>query len=224
MKLLVVEDEPELGRLLCSAFERAGFAVDLATSLHEGRGFLAVAGYDAAVLDLSLPDGDGLSLLAELRRAGAGLPVLILTARDAPEDRVHGLNAGADDYLVKPFHLPELIARIRALLRRPSAALGLTLSLGNLELDTVLRQARVGGQILLLSPREISVLELLLRHQGQVALRASLEDRLYGMDRDFTPNALEVLIHRLRRRLQDAGASPLIHTIRGVGYLMAPPS
>ncbi|WP_298282326.1 response regulator transcription factor [Acidocella sp.] len=224
MKLLVVEDEPELGRLLRTALERAGFAVDLAPRLREARGFLAVAGYDAAVLDLSLPDGDGLSLLATLRRAGAGLPLLILTARDSPEDRVHGLNAGADDYLVKPFHLPELVARIRALLRRPSAALGLTLTLGNLALDTASRQVLVGGQTLPLSPREVSVLELLLRHQGQVALRASLEERLYGMDREFTPNALEVLIHRLRRRLQEAGASPLIHTIRGVGYLMALPA
>lgn len=224
MRLLVVEDEPALGSLLRTGLERAGFAVDLAPCLSDARDCLAVTNFDAAILDLSLPDGDGMSLLQRLRRAGESLPLLILTARDAPEDRVLGLDTGADDYLVKPFHMPELVARIRALLRRPNAALGVTLTLGNLTLDTITRQVRIGPRVTPFSPRELSVLEILLRRQGHVVMRPVLEQRLYSLDQDFTPNALEVLVHRLRRRLQEAEATPLIHTIRGVGYLMAMPS
>lgn len=224
MRLLVIEDEPELGTLLRAALERGGFAVDLAESLAEARDFFAIVPYDAAILDLSLPDGDGIALLREMRRAGAALPILILTARDGPEDRVLGLDSGADDYLVKPFHMPELVARIRALLRRPNAALGITLTLGNLALDTVGRQVRVGPQDITFTPRETSMLEILLRQQGSVVVREILEQRLYSLDRELGSNALEVLVHRLRRRLQEAGATPVIHTIRGVGYLMAEPA
>ncbi|GAB0117336.1 response regulator [Acidisoma sp. 7E03] len=224
MRLLVVEDEPELGTLLRGALERSGFAVDLAARLAEARDYLAVVSYDAAILDLALPDGDGITLLREMRRDGASLPILILTARDGPEDRVLGLDSGADDYLVKPFHMPELVARIRALLRRPNAALGITLTLGNLALDTVGRQVRVGAQDIAFTPRETSMLEILLRQQGAVVAREVLEQRLYSLDRELGSNALEVLVHRLRRRLQDVGATPVIHTIRGVGYLMAEPA
>jgi DNA-binding response OmpR family regulator len=223
MRLLVVEDEPALGVLLRKALERAGFAVDLAPSLGDAKACAAEVNFDATILDLSLPDGDGISFLEHLRRTGATLPLLILTARDAPEERVHGLDAGADDYLVKPFHMPELIARIRALLRRPNAALGVLLMLGNLTLDTTTRQVRIGPRFIAFSPREISVLEILMRQQGSVVMRSVLEQQLYSMDQDFTPNALDVLIHRLRRRLQEAEALPVIHTIRGVGYLMATP-
>lgn len=224
MRLLVIEDEPELGTLLRGALERGGFAVDLAASLAEARDYLAVVTYDAAILDLSLPDGDGITLLRGIRRDGASLPILILTARDGPEDRVLGLDSGADDYLVKPFHMPELVARIRALLRRPNAALGITLTLGNLTLDTVGRQVHVGSQDIAFTPRETSMLEILLRQQGTVVVREILEQRLYSLDRELGSNALEVLVHRLRRRLQEVGATPVIHTIRGVGYLMAEPA
>lgn len=224
MRLLAIEDEPELGQLLRAALERSGFAVDLAASLAEAADFLAVVSYDAAILDLALPDGDGIALLQKIRRDGATLPILILTARDAPEDRVRGLDAGADDYLIKPFHMPELLARIRALLRRPNAALGVTLTLGNLALDTVGRQARVGTQDIAFTPRETSMLEILMRQQGSVVVREVIEQRLYSLDRELGSNALEVLVHRLRRRLQEVGATPVIHTIRGVGYLMADPA
>jgi DNA-binding response OmpR family regulator len=160
-------------------------------------------------------------LLRRVRREGPTLPVLVLTARDAPEDRVLGLDAGADDYLIKPFHMPELIARVRALLRRPSAALGVMLTLGNLVLDTTSRAVRVDGAEVGLSVRETSMLEILMRQQGAVVTREVMEQRLYSFEAQLGSNALEVLIHRLRRRLQEVGAAVVIHTVRGVGYLMA---
>ena len=152
---------------------------------------------------------------------GSPLPVLVLTARDGPEDRVTGLDAGADDYLIKPFHMPELIARIRAVLRRPNAALGVRLDLGNVSLDTVSRQVWVDGNDIGLSVRETTMLELLLRRQGYVVTREALEEKLYSFDAQPGSNALEVLVHRLRRRLQDAAATLRVHTVRGVGYLLA---
>jgi DNA-binding response OmpR family regulator len=221
MRLLAIEDETELASLLQGALERAGFAVDLAGGIGEAEDHLRVAPYDAAILDLGLADGDGLTLLRRLRGKGSPLPVLILTARDAPEDRVTGLDAGADDYLVKPFHIPELISRMRALLRRPNAALGVRLELGNLVLDTSNRQVRIAGKVVALSVRETALVELLLRRQGRVVTREAIEQGLYGFDAPLGSNAVEVLVHRLRRRLQDAGASVHVHTLRGVGYLLS---
>ena len=220
MRLLVIEDEAALAGLLAAALQRAGFAVDSAAGIADAEAHLQVAGYDAAVLDLGLSDGDGLTLLARLRRRGNTLPVLILTARDAPEDRVTGLDTGADDYLVKPFHMPELLSRVRALLRRPNAALGVTLEAGNLALDTPTRTTTVAGVVLALSQRETSLLEMLLRRVGRVVSREAIEQGMYGFDSPTGPNAVEVAMHRLRRRLQDAGASLRIHTVRGVGYML----
>jgi DNA-binding response OmpR family regulator len=221
MRLLVVEDEPELAELLQRALERAGFAVDSAGSLAEAEEHLAVARYGALILDLALGDGGGLTLLRRLRRRGEMLPVLILTARDGPEDRVTGLDAGADDYLVKPFHMPELISRMRALLRRPNAALGVRLELGNLVLDSASRETLVDGARVGLSVRETALLELLLRRHGRVVTRETIEQSLYSFDNLLGSNAVEVLVHRLRRKLQDAAARLRIHTVRGVGYLLA---
>jgi DNA-binding response OmpR family regulator len=212
MRLLVIEDEVELGALLQAALQRGGFAVDLARTLDAASGFLDIVAYDVAILDLGLPDGDGLTLLRRIRKGGSALSVLILTARDAPEDRVLGLDAGADDYL---------FARVRALLRRPNAALGVTLTLGNLLLDTTSRQVRVAGAEVGLSLRETSMLEVLLRQQGTVVTREIMEQRLYSFEAQLGSNALEVLVHRLRRRLTEVGAAVTIHTVRGVGYLMA---
>jgi DNA-binding response OmpR family regulator len=223
MRLLVIEDERELGGLVRTALERVGFAVDLAGTLDEATAFLELVDYDAVILDLALPDGDGLTLLRRVRKRGSTLPVLLLTARDAPEDRVLGLNAGADDYLIKPFHMPELIARVRALLRRPSAALGVRLALGNVIFDTASRVVSVDGAEIGLSLRETSMLEILMRQQGVVVTRELMEQRLYSFEAQLGSNALEVLIHRLRRRLQEVGAAVVIHTVRGVGYLMAEP-
>lgn len=220
MRILVVEDEFELAGLVRSALDRAGFAADVAADLAETRAYLAVARYDGMVLDLGLPDGHGLTLLRRERAQGSRLPVLVLTARDSPEDRVTGLDAGADDYLIKPFHMPELIARIRALLRRPNAALGVALSLGNLTLDTATRQIEVGGLPAAFSARETTLLEHLLRRQLNVVTREALEDGLYSLDAPLGSNAIEVLVHRLRRKLADAGAELCVHTVRGVGYVL----
>lgn len=221
MRLLVVEDEPDLLVLMGRALERGGFAVDVASDLAQAAGFLEAVHYEIMILDLNLPDGDGLSLLRQLRAHGSQLPVLVLTARYAVEDRVTGLDTGADDYLVKPFHMPELIARIRALLRRPDAALGITLCLGNLVLDTTNRQVSVNAVSVPMSVREVALLELLMRRQGAVVLRDLLEQGLYNFESDLGSNAMEVLVHRLRRKLSDAAATTCIHTVRGVGYLLA---
>ncbi len=220
MRLLVVEDEAVLAALLSVALQRAGFAVDAADGVRAADDCLRVASYDAAIFDLGLTDGDGLTLLARLRRSGDALPVLILTARDAPEDRVKGLDLGADDYLVKPFHMPELVSRVRALLRRPNAALGVRLELGNLMLDTPTRETTVAGVTLALPARETSLLEMLLRRAERVVAREAIEQGLYGFDTPTGSNAVEVAVHRLRRRLQDAAASVRVHTVRGVGYML----
>ena len=223
MRLLVVEDERELAALLRLALERGGFTVDLAHDLAATGDHLALARYEAVILDLALPDGDGLALLRQLRARGSALPVLVLTARDAPEDRVAGLDSGADDYLIKPFHMPELVARVRALLRRPDAVLGVTLTLANLTFDTTTRQGRVGAADIGLSGREATLLELLLRRQASVVTREALEQGLYSFDAQLGSNAIEVLVHRLRRKLADAEAQVCVHTVRGIGYLLATP-
>ncbi len=220
MRLLVVEDEAELAALTRRALERGGFAVDLAADIAEADEHLVAAKYDTVILDLALPDGNGLALLRRMRAHGSTVPVLVLTARDGPEDRVIGLDAGADDYLVKPFHMPELIARVRALLRRPDAAFGVMLNLGNLVLDTTTRQVRVDGAAIGLSVRETQLLEQLLRNQSNVVTREVLEQRLYSFDSDLGSNAMEVLVHRLRRKLADTPATVSVHTVRGVGYLV----
>lgn len=221
MRLLIIEDETDLAGLIRVALVKTGFVVDLAPCLAGAEDHLAVAPYDAIVLDLSLIDGDELTLLRQLRRTGNNVPVLILTARDAPQERVTGLDEGADDYLVKPFHMAELISRIRALLRRPNAALGLQLEMGNIALDTITRQSRVNGRRVLLSPREIALLEFVLRRQGNVVTREMLEQNLYDFGTTLGSNALEVLVHRLRRKLAEAQANVTLHTVRGIGYVLA---
>jgi DNA-binding response OmpR family regulator len=221
VRVLVIEDEVRIGEILKSGLERAGFAVDVVRLCADAREALALAPYDAAILDLGLPDGDGLALLSQLRAARNGLPILILTARDAVEDRVSGLDTGADDYLVKPFAITELIARLKALLRRPGGALGLALHAGNIELDTIGRDVRVGSTPLQLPRRECAILEHLMRRQGRVVPKSVLEEKLYSMDDELESNAVPVHVHHLRRKLQEANATAEIHTIRGVGYLLA---
>jgi DNA-binding response OmpR family regulator len=209
MRLLVVEDEPRISELIKAALERADFVVDTVRVRADAREALANTPYDAAILDLGLPDGDGLDLLTQLRPAGNHIPILILTARDAVEQRVLGLDAGADDYLVKPFAMSELIARTKALLRRPGAALGTTLRAGNIVFDTIGRDVSVAGMPLQLPRRE-----------GRVVPKSVLEEKLYGIDTELESNAVPVHVHHLRRKLQEARASAEIHTVRGVGYLL----
>ena len=190
------------------------------TTYAEGREAFSAAPYDAAILDLGLPDGDGLALLADVRAVGNAIPILILTARDAVESRVSGLDSGADDYLVKPFAIAEVIARVKALLRRPGAALGVVLQAGNVAFDTIAREVTVAGAHIALPRRESATLEQLLRRCGRVVPRAVLEDKLYGIDELIESNAIPVHVHHLRRKLLEAGATVAIHTVRGVGYLL----
>jgi DNA-binding response OmpR family regulator len=218
---LVIEDEPRLCGILKSKFGDAGFAVDIAASAGDAEAALELINYDAAILDLGLPDGDGLTLLATVRRIGKTLPILILTARDAVEDRVAGLNAGADDYLTKPFAMTELLARIKALLRRPGGVLGITLEAGNVSLDTVGRELAIAGSPVHVSRREMAILEQMMRRFGRIIPKAVLEEKLYGIDEEPDSNTIPVHVHHLRRQLQAANASLAIHTIRGVGYILA---
>ena len=220
MRLLVIEDETRIAELVKAGLARAGFTVDVVGLCGDARAALAVTSYDAAVVDLGLPDGDGLELLRELRTQGNQTPVLVLTARDAIEDRVCGLDTGADDYLVKPFAMTELVARTKALLRRPGGALGLTLKAGNISFDTVERDVKIEGVSLILPRRESAILEHLMRRLGRVVPKAIFEEKLYGLDDEHGSNTIPVHVHHLRRKLQDAGASAEIHTVRGVGYLL----
>jgi DNA-binding response OmpR family regulator len=221
MRLLLVEDETRIVEVLQVALGWAGFAVDAVETVAEARAALPLVAYDVVILDLGLPDGDGLALLAGLRRHGSRVPVLVLTARDAVEARVTGLDAGADDYLVKPFATAELIARIKALLRRPGQALGTVLEAGNVAFDTIGRDVRVGKAVLALPRQELAILEHLMRRLGRVVPKAVLEEKLYGIDDEPVSNAIPVHVHHLRRRLAEAAATTEIHTVRGIGYLLA---
>jgi len=182
VRVLVIEDEVRIGEILKSGLQKVGFAIDVVRRCSDAREALALTAYDAAILDLGLPDGDGLALLSELRVARNGVPILVLTARDTVEDRVSGLDTGADDYLIKPFAIAELIARLKALLRRPGGALGVALHAGNIELDTIGRDVRVGSTPLQLPRRECAILEHLMRRQGRVVPKSVLEEKLYSMD------------------------------------------
>ena len=221
MRLLVVEDEDRLSAILKSKLGEIGFTVDIAGSAEDASIALEFINYDAAVLDLGLPDGNGLAVLTAARLAGKALPILILTARDAVEDRVAGLNAGADDYLTKPFAMAELVARIKALLRRPGGVLGMTLEAGNVRLDTVGRELTIGGMPVRLSRRELAIIEQMMRRFGRIVPKSVLEEKLYGIDEEPDSNPVPVHIHHLRRQLEATGASLMIHTIRGVGYILA---
>jgi DNA-binding response OmpR family regulator len=220
MRLLLIEDEPDLSQLISGNLSRAGFAVDTAASLDEAHAAVKTMRYDVMLLDLRLPDGDGLELLKSLRSRGDATPVIVLTARDAVADRVHGLNAGADDYLVKPFAIEELVARINAILRRPNEALGLRLRTSNLEFDTAHREAFVDGHAVQLPRREVGLLELLLRRAGRVVTRDALQDALYGGGDEIESNAVDANLSRLRKRLSESGAKVRIRAVRGVGYLI----
>ena len=221
MRLLVIEDDDRLAGILKAKLGDVGFTVDIAGTAADAIAAIELINYDAGVLDLGLPDGDGLAVLATARQIGKALPILILTARDAIEDRVAGLNAGADDYLTKPFAMSELIARIKALLRRPGGVLGITLEAGNARLDTVGRELSVAGVPVRLSRRELAILEQMMRRFGRIVPKAVLEEKLYGIDEEPDSNTIPVHVHHLRRQLHAASASLAIHTIRGVGYILA---
>lgn len=221
MRVLLVEDHAELVTLMAAGLRRNGFSADVVGTAADASSAVATTRYSAIVLDLGLPDADGVSVLRELRRKGDSTPVLILTARSGVGDRVDGLKAGADDYLVKPFAMEELVARLQALLRRPSNFLGYSLSCGNLSFDIEGRQMRVDNVAHVLPARETAVLEILMRRSGRVAPKRLFEDQLFGFSGDVGSNAVEVYVHRLRKLLAEYGANVKIHTVRGVGYMLA---
>ena len=220
MRILLVEDNEELMDAVREGLEKANFAVDGFTLADEADAAIATTTYDAVVLDLGLPDGDGIDLLKSWRDRSVTVPVLILTARDTLNDRVKGLDSGADDYLVKPFAMEEVQARLRALLRRPGAALGVVLTAGNITFDATSREVRIADVLVPVPRREMAVLEQLMRRMGNVVPKEMLADSVYSFDDDVTSNSLEVGISRLRKRLARVGATVSIHTLRGVGYLM----
>ena len=223
MRILVVEDEAEMAFNIRASIERAGMASDHAATRSDAEAAIATTGYDLAVLDLGLPDGDGLSLLRWLRSRGCGTPVLILSAQDSLKARVAGLDAGADDYLVKPYAESELLARLRALLRRPGAPLGRVLSCAGIMLDSVSREVKVNGEPLPLPRHELSLLETLLRRQGRVVTRDVLIEQLYSAEEEPRSNALPVHVHNLRRRLKSRCFCGSIITFRGLGYMLREP-
>jgi two-component system OmpR family response regulator len=222
MRILVVEDDSVLRDGLSRSLRNAGYAVETADDGQLADQLLSVHSFDLVVLDLGLPGLDGLEVLRRLRRRAATFPVLILTARDSVADRVNGLDVGADDYLVKPFELAELEARVRALMRRAQSVATARINHGALTLDTAARRAFVGEDALDLSAREVALLEALLLSAGRVVSKDQLADRLYGVSDEVGPNAIEVFVHRLRRKIESAGVS--IRTIRGLGYLVEKPS
>ncbi len=215
MRLLLVEDDTLLGDGVSAGLRHEGYAVDWLTDGEAAWSALQSEHFDLMVLDLGLPGLSGLELLARLRAKGLLLPVLILTARDAVEDRVRGLDSGADDYLTKPFDLDELAARLRVLSRRNAGRAAPLIRLGDIALDPAAHTLTVGGQPVETSSREFALLHLLLEHAGEVLTRRRLEEALYGWNMDIESNTLEVYVHRLRRKLGTAA----IRTVRGVGYM-----
>jgi DNA-binding response OmpR family regulator len=220
MRLLIVEDNRDLAALLVKGFASSGLTSDCAHTAEDARAMLAVARYAVVILDLGLPDDDGLAVLREMRGQPNATPVLVLTARGSIDDRVTGLHAGADDYLVKPFAFEELLARVQALLRRPGALLGRNLAIGNLVFDSMTRETSVADERLYVPTREAEILELLLRRANRVVPKSTVESQLFGHTEKLGSNAVEVYVHRLRRRLEDHGATVQIQTMRGIGYVL----
>ncbi|HWU79633.1 MAG TPA: response regulator transcription factor [Caulobacter sp.] len=219
-RILLVEDEPEMARLVASNLARAGLLVDHAGDAATAREMIALTRYGLVLLDRGLPDGDGLTLLPFIRKAAPGAPVLMLTALDRVDHKVAGLDAGADDYLTKPFFTDELLARIRAALRRPGAAPAQPVTCGAVTFDPDTREVKVGGRAVAFNRRELLALEILVLRAGRVVQRHALSEAVFGLDDDVQPKALDGHVSRLRKRLADLDAGVAIHAIRNVGYLL----
>ncbi|HYV96399.1 MAG TPA: response regulator transcription factor [Gemmatimonadaceae bacterium] len=220
MRILVVEDEPEVRDLLLRVLQQASWAADGVAAGQKALDALSAHEHDLAIVDVGLPDFDGFELCQRLRARGDRIPILLLTARSAVTDRVRGLDAGADDYLPKPFAVNELLARLRALARRPADALSPVLRLADLELDPSTRRARRGGIEIPLTAREYALLEYLLRNAGRVVTRAQILAHVWDDNFDPVANAVDVLVGRLRRKVDRAGMPSLLRTVRGAGYIL----
>lgn len=221
MKALLIEDNPELRGMIGSHLAKTGFVVDALATGDHARAALAASTYDILLLDLGLPDCDGLDLVSEFARQSGTPPIIVITARDSLTSRLAGLHAGADDYLVKPFDLLELQARVHAVLRRPRDRSTGVVSCGDLKLDLVSREGFIEDRPMMLARREAAMLEVLLRAEGRTVVRDVLEERLYSFDEPVTPNAIEAVVSRLRRKLNVLGSKTRILTKRGIGYRMA---
>ncbi|MFT0860770.1 response regulator transcription factor [Ancylobacter sp. G4_0304] len=222
MKILLLEDHPSMREIIADHLTRSGFVVDAVGTGDEALAAVATTAYDAMVMDLGLPDIDGMEVLRQVRaRTADRLPALIVTARDSLESRLSGLNSGADDYIVKPFELVELEARLRVVLRRPGQRGAVTHSFGGLSFDTLSREVRIDGVPVEFARRELALLEELLRAAGRVVVKDALEDRLYSIDREVTPNAIEAAVSRLRKKLAAAKCGVVVNTVRGIGYRLA---
>jgi two-component system OmpR family response regulator len=214
MRILVVEDDINLNRQIKDALTEGGYAVDVAFDGEEGHYLGDTEPYDAVVLDIGLPQMDGLSVLEEWRRAGKAMPVLLLTARDRWSDKVQGIDAGADDYVAKPFHMEELLARLRALVRRAAGHSSNEITAGPVRLDVKAGKVTVDGQAIKLTSHELRLLSYLMHHKGKVVSRTELTEHLYDQDFDRDSNTIEVFVGRLRKKLPEE----VIHTVRGLGY------
>jgi two-component system copper resistance phosphate regulon response regulator CusR len=221
MRLLLVEDDPELASILETGFREHGIQVSRAATAPLGRLAATRATFDVIVLDVMLPGGSGIELCRELRGTGNATPILMLTARDAVDDRVAGLEVGADDYVTKPFAFRELVARVRALARRRPALVPRVVTVADLEVELASRQVRRGGQPIELTAKEFALLEFFVLHRGEVVDRAAITAHVWDDNHDPFTNVLEVLVRRLRRKIDDAFEPKLIHTLRGAGYRFA---
>jgi two-component system, OmpR family, response regulator len=225
MKILVIEDDPKIASFLVNGFKEAGFVVDSANDGMEGLDLALIHNYDAAVIDLMLPTIDGLSIIAKMRSEKVNLPVIILSARGSVSDRVRGLQAGGDDYVVKPFSFSELLARVHALIRRSSGSheseeADGALKVADLVLDPWKREVRRGDQIIQLHAREFALLEFFMRNPGRVLSKTAVLENVYDYSFDPQTNVVDVLVHRLRKKIDDGFDHKLIHTIRGMGYVL----
>ena len=222
MRILVIEDDRKAARLLAEGLQEERFVVDVAHSGEAGDEMASVNDYDVIVLDWVLPDRDGILVCRDLRERGISTPILMLTARDSLEDRVTGLNTGADDYLTKPFGFSELLARIHALLRRSDSTRPVVLRVADLTLDPLSHRVMRGGVAISLTPKEYVILEVLMRHPGEVVSRAALAERVWDVEPETLSNLLDVHVSHLRRKIDVERRPPLLQTVRGGGYMIGP--
>jgi len=220
MRLLVVEDEPSLLKIIAKRLKEEGYSVDTSKNGKEAESYIVSVDYDCIILDIMIPMIDGLTLLGKIRAKNILTPVLILTARDSIEDRVEGLDTGADDYLVKPFSFDELLARVRALLRRQKEKRQIVLTLNGLRVDTITREVTRDGKLIELTSKEYSILEYFLKNRNRILTKSQIAEHVWNYDFEYNSNIVEVYVRYLRRKIDDGFDEKLIHTIRGGGYVL----